>query len=224
MDQRLRAAGKRTTGTALLAADVHRLLRTKIISLEVKPGARLVEDDISREIGVGRTPVREALLRLEGEGLVSRQRRGWIIEAADPANARFIFEARISVEAYATRVAAERVTPEGLRRLRELVAGMDDLDAISRAELNRLDRIFHETIVAMTGNPLFLEMHERTQFHYWNLRLPVLFNREQTLRANEQHKEILAALEAGDGERAERQAREHIETTYAIVSQALEGF
>lgn len=223
MDQRLRAAGKRT-GTALLAADVHRLLRTKIITLEVKPGSRLVEDDISREIGVGRTPVREALLRLEGEGLVSRQRRGWIIEATDPANARFIFEARISVEAYATRVAAERPNAKAIKRLRELVAGMGDLDNISRAELNRLDRTFHETIVAMTGNQLFVEMHERTQFHYWNLRLPVFFNKEQTLRANAQHKEILAALEAGDGERAEMQAREHIETTYAIVSQALDGF
>jgi DNA-binding GntR family transcriptional regulator len=190
----------------------------------VKPGSRLVEDEISREIGVGRTPVREALLRLEGEGLVSRQRRGWIIEAADPANARFIFEARISVESYATRVAAERGSAEAVARLDELVGRMDELDAISRAELNRLDRSFHETIVAMSGNPLFVEMHERTQFHYWNLRLPVLFNKEQTLRANEQHKGIVAAIAARDGEKAERLAREHIETTYGIVRQALDGF
>lgn len=223
MDQRLQGAGKRT-GTAQLADDVHRILRSRIITLQVKPGTRLVEDDISREIGVGRTPVREALLRLEGEGLVSRQRRGWIIEAIDPANARFIFEARISVESYATRVAAERGDAKSIRRLRELVAGMDDLDSISRAELNRLDRSFHETIVAMSGNPLFVEMHERTQFHYWNLRLPVLFNKEQTLRANEQHKGILAAIEAGNGAKAEKLAREHIEATYAIVTQALDGF
>lgn len=223
MDQRLRAGGKRT-GTALLAIDVHRLLRSKIISFEVRPGTRLVEDDISREIGVGRTPVREALLRLEGEGLVSRQRRGWIIEATDPANARFIFEARIAVESFATHVAVERRSAKAVKRLQDLVARMDGLDGISRAELNRLDRTFHETIVAMSGNPLFVEMHERTQFHYWNLRLPVFFNREQTLRANQQHKDILAAIVDGDGERAERLAREHIEATYTIVSQALDGF
>lgn len=223
MDQRTDNGAKRT-GTALLAADVHRALRAKIVSLEYKPGTRLVEDDISRDIGVGRTPVREALLRLEGEGLVSRQRRGWIIEATDPANARFIFEARISAESYATRVAAERGNAKSLTRLRDLVARMDDLDSISRAELNRLDRSFHETIVAMSGNPIFVEMHERTQFHYWNLRLPVLFNKEQTLNSNEQHKAILAALEAGDGDAAERLAREHIETTFAIVRQALDGF
>jgi len=223
MDQPLRGGNKRT-GTALLAQDVHRLLRTKIVSLEFKPGTRVVEEDICRDTGVGRTPVREALLRLEGEGLVSRQRRGWIIEATDPANARFIFEARISVEAYATRVAAERGDRGTIARLRELVRGMDELDRIGRAELNRLDRTFHETIVAMAGNPLFVEMHQRTQFHYWNLRLPVLFNREQTLRANRQHGEIVDAIEAGDGEAAGRLAREHIETTYAIVSQALEGF
>lgn len=223
MDQPLRGGNKRT-GTALLAGDVHRLLRTKIISLEFKPGSRVVEEDICRETGVGRTPVREALLRLEGEGLVSRQRRGWIIEATDPANARFIFEARICVEAFATRVAAERSDPATLKRLHELVDRMDDLDNISRSELNRLDRTFHETIVAMSGNPLFQEMHERTQFHYWNLRLPVFFNREQTHRSNEQHRQILASLEAGDRDRAERLAREHIETTYSIVSQALDGF
>jgi DNA-binding GntR family transcriptional regulator len=223
MDQRLDGGVKRT-GTALLAGDVHHALRTKIVSLEYKPGTRLVEDDISREIGVGRTPVREALLRLEGEGLVSRQRRGWIIEATDPANARFIFEARIGVESYATRVAAERGNAKSIRRLGELVVKMDQLDSISRTELNRLDRSFHETIVAMSGNPLFVEMHERTQFHYWNLRLPVLFNKEQTLRSNEQHKGILAALETKDGDKAERLAREHIETTFAIVRQALDGF
>lgn len=223
MERQLGSISKRT-GTALLAADVHRLLRAKIITLEIKPGTRLVEDDISREIGVGRTPVREALLRLEGEGLVSRQRRGWIIEATDPANARFIFEARISVESYATRVAAERGNAKMIKRLHDLVAKMDDLDTISRAELNRFDRTFHETIVAMAGNPIFVEMHERTQFHYWNLRLPVFFNKEQTLRANEQHKAILSALEASDADRAERLAREHIETTYTIVSQALDGF
>ena len=223
MDQRLGSGAKRN-GTALLAADVHRALRAKIVSLEYKPGSRLVEDDISHDIGVGRTPVREALLRLEGEGLVSRQRRGWIIEAMDPANARFIFEARISVESYATRVAADRGDAVSLERLEELVVRMDDLDSISRTELNRLDRTFHETIVAMAGNPLFVEMHDRTQFHYWNLRLPVLFNREQTLASNEQHKAILAALTAKDGATAERIAREHIETTFAIVRQALDGF
>jgi DNA-binding GntR family transcriptional regulator len=223
MDQRFGNRMKRT-GTALLTADVHDALRTRIISLEYKPGTRLVEDDISREISVGRTPVREALLRLEGEGLVTRQRRGWIIEATDPANARFIFEARISVESYATRMAAERGDKKSIRRLGDLVSRMDDLDSISRVELNRLDRNFHETIVAMSGNPLFVEMHERTQFHYWNLRLPVLFNKEQTVRSNDQHKSILAALKAKDGEKAERLAREHIETTFAIVRQALDGF
>ena len=222
MDQP-RNVSKRT-GTALLAADVHRLLRDRIITLEIKPGTRLVEDDISREIEVGRTPVREALLRLEGEGLVSRQRRGWIIEAIEPADARFIFEARICVESYATRVAAERGDRKALDHLYDLVDRMDRLDEITRAELNRLDRNFHETIVAMAGNPMFVEMHERTQFHYWNLRLPIFFNREQTQRANAQHRDILAALAARDTDRAERLAREHIETTYTIVRQALDGF
>ncbi|AEQ52367.1 GntR family transcriptional regulator [Pelagibacterium halotolerans] len=213
----------KSSGHALLAADVHALLRNRIISLEIKQGSRLVEDEISREINVGRTPVREALLRLEGEGLVSRQRRGWLIEATNPANARFIFETRISTESYATRLAAQRGSSQQKKRLISLMSKMDNYKEISRAELNRLDRTFHETIVAMAANPLLAEMHERTQFHYWNLRLPIFFNEEQTVASNAQHRSIFEALESGDPEAAEKAARDHIETTSNIVREALES-
>jgi DNA-binding GntR family transcriptional regulator len=91
-----------------------------------------------------------------------------------------------------------------------------------RSQLNRRDRSFHELIVAASGNSLLAEMHQRTQFHYWNLRLPVIFGREQTQRSNDQHKQILAALEAGDPDAAEAAARTHIQATFAIVREALE--
>jgi DNA-binding GntR family transcriptional regulator len=211
---------RKRTGTDLIASDVHDRLRSKILTLEFKPGTRLVEDELTEAFQAGRTPVREALLRLQGEGLVSRN-RGWIVEATDPSAFRSIFEARIAIEGYAARLAAQRVTREALTRLDELMTEMEKVDR-PRAEIIRLNRGFHAEIVALSGNALFVEIHERTQFQYWNLRLPVVFLKEQLALSTEQHRRIFEALKAGDGERAERVAREHIETTMRIVAEALE--
>jgi DNA-binding GntR family transcriptional regulator len=207
------------TGSDLIAANVHEKLRRRIVTLELKPGSRLVEDEISASMNVGRTPVREALLRLQGEGLVSRE-RGWIVRAANTGDMAAVFESRIAVESYATRLASRRITPKELEELARLVAAMDEEQP--RSQLNRRDRSLHEQIVAASRNTMLAEMHHRTQFHYWNLRLPVVFGREQTLRSNDQHKQILTALGAGDPDAAEAAARAHIQATFEIVREALE--
>jgi DNA-binding GntR family transcriptional regulator len=208
------------TGTDLIASDVHDRLRSKILTLEFKPGTRLVEDDLTATFNAGRTPVREALLRLQGEGLVSRQ-RGWIVEATDPAAFRSIFEARIAIEGYAARLAAERVSTDALESLERLMVEMERAER-PRSEINRFNRAFHVEIVKASGNTLFVEMHERTQFQYWNLRLPVVFLKEQLAASTDQHRELFAALKERDGVRAERAARVHIEATMRIVAEALE--
>ncbi len=213
------AAMTKRTGTDLIAADVHERLRRRIVSLELKPGSRLVEDDISAAMNVGRTPVREALLRLQGEGLVSRD-RGWVVQPSDPSNIAAIFETRLAIEGFATRLAAGRLGAQDLAELGALVAAMAEEQ--SRGQLNRRDRSFHERIVALSGNALLVEMHQRTQVHYWNMRLPVIFTKEQTLRANEQHGLIWEALNAHDPDQAESAARRHIETTFRIVRDALD--
>src|SRR5579885_3866350 len=93
------------TGADFIAADVHRTLRSKIITLELRPGTRLVEDEISANLKVGRTPVREALLRLQGEGLVSRD-RGWIVQWTEPSSVPMVFERRAEIAGSSTRLAA----------------------------------------------------------------------------------------------------------------------
>ncbi|MBB3175995.1 GntR family transcriptional regulator [Variovorax sp. Sphag1AA] len=211
---------RKRTGTDLIAGDVHQKLRSKILTLEIKPGARLVEDEISSLLEAGRTPVREALLRLQGEGLVSRD-RGWVVESTDPSSFRAIFESRIAIEGYATRLAAERATPAALDDLQQLVDEMDRGESLPRSEINRLNQTFHRTIVALSENPFFVELHERTQFRYWNLRLPVIFLKDQLAHSAEQHKAILAAMKNRNGDLAERVTREHIETTMNIVADAL---
>ncbi|MFT3818097.1 MAG: GntR family transcriptional regulator [Rubrivivax sp.] len=207
------------TGTDLIASDVHDRLRNKILTLEFRPGMRLVEDELTATFNAGRTPVREALLRLQGEGLVSRQ-RGWIVEATDPANFRSIFEARIAIEGYAARLAAERLDGEGLDRLEQVMLAMEVPDK-PRSEIHRVNRAFHAEIVKASGNTLFVEMHERTQFQYWNLRLPVVFLKEQFAVSVDEHRALFQALKSRDGAAAEDAARRHIESTMRIVAEAL---
>lgn len=202
----------------LIGSDVYGRLRSRILTLEFKPGTRLVEDELTATFGAGRTPVREALLRLQGEGLVSRQ-RGWIVEATDPANFRSIFEARIAIESYAARLAAERVTDATLGTLEALMREMEI--ERPRAEINRLNRSFHVEIVKASGNSLFVEMHERTQFQYWNLRLPVVFLKEQLAVSTDQHRGLFEALKSRNANLAEEAARVHIEATMRIVAEAL---
>jgi len=206
---------------ASIATDVYQQLRDRILSHEAKPGDRLVEDDICAQLSAGRTPVREALLRLQGEGLVSRS-RGWMVGNGAPLAFRSIFEGRMAIEGYATRLAAERATPEDLAQLRELHAQMSAAESVSRSEASRLNRLFHRRLVALSDNLYFVEQHERTQFHYWSLRLPVIFAQDQLAHSNVQHADILAALEQRNGDLAERLTREHIATTMRIVADALE--
>ncbi|MGC4028447.1 MAG: GntR family transcriptional regulator [Steroidobacteraceae bacterium] len=197
-------------------ADVYSALRSRILTLEYRPGTRLVEDTISSNLNAGRTPVREALLRLHGEGLVSRD-NGWVIRDIGPEGIPALFECRIAIEGYATRLAALRASEQDTAELQSLVERMDEFASIPRIALNRLNRAFHEKIVEIAGNPMFVEMHSRTMFHYWNMRSPVQFSHEQTSKANEQHRQILAAIRQKQPEVAEALARAHVETTYTVV-------
>lgn len=212
---------RKRTGSDLIAGDVFHKLRSKILTLELKPGTRLVEDEISALLEAGRTPVREALLRLQGEGLVSRD-RGWVVESSDPAAFRSIFESRMAIESYAARLAAERASAPALDELQQLVDEMDQSDTLPRSEINRLNQLFHKRIVALSANPYFAEWHERTQFQHWNLRLPVIFLKDQLAQSAEEHKAILQALKNRDPERAEAVTRMHIASTMQIVADALD--
>jgi DNA-binding GntR family transcriptional regulator len=211
---------RKRTGTDLIAGDVFQKLRSRILTLEFKPGSRLVEDEICTMLQAGRTPVREALLRLEGEGLVNRD-RGWVVQSSDPANFRSIFETRMAIEGYATRLAAERAGPEGIAGLEEILTVLEKAEEMPRSEVNRLNQEFHKRIVGLSGNPVFMEMHERTQFRYWNLRLPVIFMKDQLAKSTEEHRAILKALKDRNPEMAERVTREHIESTMSIVAHAM---
>lgn len=204
----------------LITGEVQTKIRSMILASELRPGQRLIEDDLIQRLGVGRTPVREALLILQGEGLIARN-RGWEVQGADHLSVRAIFEGREAIEAEAARLAARKITPSACDALAALIEQMEPDTDTPRLALNRLNSEFHDRIMAAADSAVLAQFHERTQFYYWALRVPVMFSDGQLRATNAQHRELLAALRAGDEDRAEDVARAHVETTRDIVEPAL---
>jgi DNA-binding GntR family transcriptional regulator len=203
-----------------VAADtVHERLRDAILSGELRPNMRLVEEELGSWLRVSRTPVREALLRLTQEGLVQRS-RGWIVREHAPEEFLRILEARAAIEGAAAALAAEHITGEGLDELKSIVEQIDH-SGTTRTELNELNKRFHSIVTAAGRNFLLEQFSQRTRISYWNFTIQNLVSAEDNKVANDQHREIIARLEAGDAEGSERMVREHINRTRGILAEAL---
>ncbi len=213
--------GRKTSQNTRAIADmVYRRLRDAIQSAELRPNKRLIEDELADWLNVSRTPIREALLSLEKEGLVERQ-RGWVVREHNLAEIQARLECRLAVESFATRLAAKRRTDVELQELTGLAEAMEK-PGISRLEFNRLNDRFHKVITDAARNPNLAAMHGQTKLNYWDLSVPVVFGPEDDQKVHQQHRALIEALAAGDEDRAEALARDHIQMTIKIVLEALE--
>jgi DNA-binding GntR family transcriptional regulator len=202
----------------LITGGVIAKIRNMILKAELKPGHRLVEEEFTRMLGVGRTPVREALLLLQGEGFVARNQRGWEVRGLrDDHGLQAVFECRAAIEAECARLAARKMTPKAAERLIRLIPRMEPGGYADRLDLHRVNDEFHSLILHSADNELLTQFHERTQMHYWALGTPVLFSDDQARLANQQHRDLLEAMLKGDEEAAERHARAHVHTTQDIT-------
>ena len=173
--------------------------------LDIRPHAAIVEGELAEQLGVGRTPVREALKRLEVERLVvSYPRRGTFATGVDVADLGHISEIRSHLEPVAARRAAE-LSPDGLRK--ELIYMADrtdrvDVTQVGRSELLRWDLTVHRAIYDAARNPHLSDVLRR----YDNLatRIFCMFlDRLPTVAAHVgEHGPLLRAIAAGDGEKA----------------------
>jgi DNA-binding GntR family transcriptional regulator len=205
----------------LITGDVQARIRSMILASDFKPGQRLVEEELCTMFEIGRTPVREALLLLQGEGLIVR-RRGWEVQGVDHLQVHAIFESRAAIESATARLAARYITDPQLEALDGMLDAMEPTNEISRIELNKINTRFHELIVRASGNAILIQFHERTRFYYWALRVPVLFADAQLHDTNREHRELVDALRRREEDRAEHLARLHVESTMTTVEPALQ--
>ncbi|MGX9674279.1 GntR family transcriptional regulator [Mycobacterium sp. HM-7] len=189
------------------------VIRDKLIMLDIRPNEAIVENDLAAELELGRTPVREALKRLEVDRLVvSFPRRGTFATGVDVADLRHISQIRVNLEPVAARAAAEGASADvraGLLKLADLTEALD-VENIQRDELMRWDLRAHRAIYRATGNPHL----EDVLIRYDNLatRIFCLFlDRLPTVAQHVgEHAELLRTIAGGDGDAAAQIALDHV--------------
>jgi DNA-binding GntR family transcriptional regulator len=207
-----RAADGEVTSARLFAERAYHELRDRIVTLRLPPGMVLREDALMRELGIGRTPLREAVKRLALENLVAVQpRRGTFVSAVESADIVHITEVRAELEAYAAELAALRLEGPTRALARELRAEVDRLTrGADQDALMRFDERVHRFIWEASGNPYLLETLER----YFTLSLRVWYlvlDRVPGLgHAVHDQVHLLDALLDGDGPHAREIMREHV--------------
>src|SRR3954452_4745301 len=137
-----------TAATRLVAERAYVDLRDPIVALHLPPGTVLREDELMKDLGIGRTPLREAVKRLALENLVQVQpRRGTVVTAIEAADIQGITEVRAELEGYAAELAALRLDPETLERAEALVRDIESLDGPCEQEsLMRMDERIHRFV------------------------------------------------------------------------------
>ncbi|MDL4815829.1 GntR family transcriptional regulator [Actinomadura opuntiae] len=200
---------------------VYRRLRDLIVAGRYMPGERLTELSVSAALEVSRTPVREALRRLQSDGLVQGTGRGVVVNALGAERLGHAYEVRAALEALTAELAADRqragrVPPAELADLERDALLLEEVTAAG--DLDRavaLNREFHRGIAELAGNPIALETLDRL----WDR---IIVSTRESLTAPDRpetvaggHRRLLRAIEAGDRELAGRIAAEHARATGA---------
>jgi DNA-binding GntR family transcriptional regulator len=205
--------------------DAYHLLREAIVSGQFHPNERLVESAVATKLGVGRTAVRAALVRLDQEGLIGLElNRGARVRLISDREALEIEEVRASLEGLLARRAATRVTPEELRELHQVMVEMRERaevgDSLGYSELNAR---FHQLIWAAADHPTASRIagglkSQAIRFQYRTILRPG--RREQSLR---EHEVIFGTLKAHDGDGAEAAMRDHLAEVLDTLRWAIEA-
>jgi DNA-binding GntR family transcriptional regulator len=191
----------------------YEFLKTGIFAGRFRPGERLAEEHLAEEMGVSRTPVREALHKLEQDGLIEPlESRGFCIPRDSAEDIEDLFELRTVLEGYTLKIICERITDEQIALLEKIIDKADTALARQKiAEVFQFNTQFHDTLHRMVD--------DKRRFHglIVNMRKYVLRYRKDTLqslgaakRASDGHRQILLALKLREPELCERVMRVHI--------------
>lgn len=187
-------------------------VRQKIRRGSLVPGQRLVEADIVAATGASRSKVREALRRLEAEGLVTIEEfRGASVKRLGPDEVRQIYQARMALEGLAAAECARRADPALRERLRLLQRDLDESErAGDHDRFAKLNEAWHGSITAGSGNEYIAQFLSRLTLPIYRLVFATFYTAERIAAANADHRVITTAIVEGRAAAAERAMRTHI--------------
>jgi DNA-binding GntR family transcriptional regulator len=206
--------------------ETYAAIRRSILEGGLRPGERIVEQQLAEMLNVSRTPVREALLKLERENLVARIGRGMAVRRYSSDEVRDIYSLRAHLESFAARLAADRITDGELAALSVIQDEMehenfDTTHAEVIRTLARDNQRFHALVVRSARNaPLdrcFVQVFQLPLLY----KAYVYFDEERKQRSDRDHRELIDMLRARDGAAAEEHWRRHLQRGGDVLAQHL---
>ena len=206
--------------------DAYALILEAIDSHIFRPGDRLVESELAVRFGVSRTPIREALQRLETQSLLTRDGRSLIVASLDHTQLSELYVVRGELEGLAARLAARHATKEEVKVLRDMLEAdrqlVGDPDALSRA-----NKRFHKQIHLASHNRFLVQQLDLVHRSMALLATTSLAADGRTIETLDEHETIVAAIENGDGDAAYLALKNHISQAFVtrlrLDAQAVEA-
>ncbi|AFK85771.1 MULTISPECIES: GntR family transcriptional regulator [Thermoanaerobacterium] len=188
-------------------------MKNAIITGEFKPGERLMEVQLAEKLGVSRTPVREAIRKLELDGLVVMvPRKGAYVSDLSTKDLLNAFEVRQSLEGLAASLAAERITDDELKKLKDVLdkfyEGIQENDV---EKLIKYDQEFHDLIFNASRNEKLVQIMNNLQEHVHRFRVRYISDFKKSKKLYQEHKKILESLEMRSSDNAQKWAEKHIQ-------------
>jgi len=193
--------------------DAYALILEAIDSHIYTPGDRLVESELAERFGVSRTPIREALQRLETQNLLTRDGRSLIVASLDHTQLSDLYVVRGELEGLVARLAARHATPEEVGVLRDMLEADHELGANPGA-LSRANRRFHKQIHLASHNRFLVQQLDLVHRSMALLATTSLAVKGRVADTLAEHARIVEAIEAGDGDAAYQSLRDHISKAY----------
>ena len=199
--------------------EVFNMLRQAILNGKLHPGDRLVERELAEQLGVSRTPVREALRKLELENLVTHiPRKGVVVSEISKKDVIEIFDIRASLEGLASSLAAQKATKDDLEGLKELLKEMEKATSSQNSDsLNEIHDRFHKRLFDIADSPRLVQMINSLSDYINRFMKAGYSHPGRSSSAMQEHIELLESIEAKDSARAAAIAGKHVMNSKAIV-------
>ncbi|MGD8522964.1 MAG: GntR family transcriptional regulator [Desulfobacterales bacterium] len=217
---------KKTVDSTNLRDQTYDIIKNMIILREIEPGKKINEEHIAKEIQVSRTPIREALCRLENEGIVKIiPRRGAFVSDLTETNVREILLIREVLEGLVARLAVENMDEETLEKLRKAIEKVSALPEKDRDLINytRSEVDFHAILLSASNNQMLKNMMDMVNAHLQIIRLRTVVIPERAQRTVKEHEQILEAIENRDATSAEELMRKHVRSVREVALRNIEA-
>ena len=198
---------------------VYEELKLLILTGKISPGMRLMEEELAEDMGVSRTPIREAIRKLEKEGLITIEPcRGAYVSQISTKDMVEILEVRQNMEGLAAELAAQRMSEEDKEKLRNIAKAYEEAVAAGdMAEMIRCDTAFHHIIVEATQNKILIQMVEQLQEMVLRFRYIYYDNFKRAEQMLSEHQAIYEAIAGGNTEVARESANVHIDRLKSLI-------